>query len=94
MSEEVTVRKERAKRVDVKIYSTSYAKLSIYADAVHSSPSKIINDLIKEYLETEEVKTVLKENVELVKLKEVLLRKKAELAELDKKIKEIENLHK
>ena len=76
MSEEVKAKQTRAKRVDIKIAYGDHDKLQRYANSINSSPTKIVNTLVKQYLDSEEVKKVFEEDGELIQLKKEL--KKAE----------------
>jgi coenzyme F420-reducing hydrogenase beta subunit len=92
-----TVKKERKKRetkVGIKIPPKSYQFLEIYSKTINSTPTKIVEGLIEEYLEKDEVKKVLSENEKLNKMRSNLEKKEKEIAELREKIKEQENLQK
>ena len=91
MSEEVKTKRPRRPRVDVKISPTDYDKLVIYAASIKSKPNAIIDSIIEEFLEREDVKAVLNERAELIKLREELKRKEEEAAKIKEKIKEIES---
>ena len=86
------VRKPRATKVEIKISPKLNENLEIYGRAINSTPTKIVEGLVEEYLERDEVKKVLKENKELIKMKEDLKKKENEVADLKQKIKERENL--
>lgn len=94
MSEEVKGKRTRRSKTEVKVSPINYEKLKVYADFIKSRPDKIIEDLIGEYLNREEVKTVLKDKEELIKLKEELRRNEEDNARIKSRIKEIESSQK
>lgn len=87
-------RKKRATKVEIKISPKFYQSLEIYSKSINTTPTKIVEGLVEEYLAKDEVKKVLEENEELIKMKEDLEKKENEVAELKRKIKERENLQK
>lgn len=87
-------RKPRAKKVEIKISPKYYEFLNYYSKTIDSTPTKIVEDLVRKYLEQEEVKKVLDENAELIKMIGELERLKNDVAELEEKIKEKENSQK
>lgn len=92
MSEEVKAKRVRRPNVnvDVKVSPTDYDKLEICATSINSKPEKIIEDLISEYLDREDIKALLKQNGELIKLKEERTKMKSKLDRIDKRIEELE----
>lgn len=87
-------RKKRATKIEIKISPKFYQSLEIYSKSINTTPTKIVEGLVEEYLAKDEVKKVLEENEELIKMKEGLEKKENEVAELKRKIKERENLQK
>ena len=87
MSEEVKAKQRRAKRVDIKIAYGDHDKLQRYANSINSSPTKIVNTLVKQYLDSEEVKKVLEEDEELIQWEKELEKMKSKEADLRAKIK-------
>lgn len=85
-------RKKRATKVEIKISPKLNDSLGIYSKTINSTPTKIVEELVEEYLERDEVKKVLEENKKLIKMKEDLKKKESEIADLKQKIKERENL--
>lgn len=85
-------RKKRATKVEIKISPKLNESLGVYSKTIDSTPTKIVEGLVEEYLERDEVKKVLEENKELIKMKEDLKKKENEVADLKQKIKERENL--
>lgn len=89
-----TIKSDRRKRnakVEIKISPKLNGYLEIYSKTINSTPTKIIEGLVEEYLKRDEVQTVLDENEELIKLKRDLEKKESEVAELKARIKEKEN---
>lgn len=88
--EEVKEVKTRAKRPEIKVSLKDYTALETYGKATKSSPTKIVNDLITEFLGREEVKKVISENGEAAKKAKAIEKKKAQLEKLKKEIAELE----
>lgn len=84
-------RRKRPAKVEIKISPKLNGYLEIYSKTINSTPTKIIEGLVEEYLKRDEVQTVLDENEELIKLKRDLEKKENEVAELKARIKEKEN---
>lgn len=87
-------RKKRATKVEIKISPRLNDSLEVYSKTINSTPTKIVEGLVEEYLKKDEVKKVLDENEELIKMKKDLEKKEDEIADLRKRIKEKEDLQK
>lgn len=96
MAEEVKKRRTRRPKVtiDVKVSPIDFEKLKAYADSIKSKPEAILEELVKEYLDREEVKKVLEDKGELIKLKEERSKKQNEIDEIDRRIEELEGSQK
>ena len=94
MSEEVKTKRTRRAKAEIKVSPIDYEKLKVYADSIKSKPDKIVEDLISEYFNREEVKAVLKDKEELIKLKEELRKNEEDNARIKNRIKEIEGSQK
>ena len=81
----------RAKRPEIKIAVKDFEALSTYCKGVEgATPTSVISNLIKEFLEKDEVKAVIAEQSKdkkklktIEKKKEMIAKLQAELAELE-----------
>lgn len=89
MSEEVKAKQTRAKRVDIKIAKGDHDKLERYANAINSSPTKIVNSWVKQHLESEEVKKALEEGEELIQMEKDLEKKEKDYEKRGKEITDL-----
>lgn len=87
MSEEVKVKQTRAKRVDIKIAKGDHDKLERYAKSINSTPVKIVNDLVKQFLKSKEVIAALEEDEELIQWEKELEKAENKVTNLKAKIK-------
>lgn len=90
MSEEVKTKRVRRPKAEIKLSPIDFAKLEICAASIKSKPEKIVEDLVREYFEREEIKAVLKDKEELVKLKEELRKNEEDNVRIKSRIKELE----
>lgn len=90
MAEIVNEKKTRAKRPEVKIAVKDFAALEVYAKATKSSPTKVIGELVAEFLAREDVAKVIAENGAAAKKAKAIEKKKAQLEKLKKEIEEME----
>lgn len=101
MENEIKKRRGRPRKVDitdttdltdVKISTELLDKLEVYYDISSSlscsTATEMVNNVIEEYLNSEEVNKVFNENKGLVKKELDLLRTKRKAAKLEKEIKE------
>lgn len=91
MSEEVKGKRTRRPKAEIKLSPIDYEKLEICAASIKSKPEKIVEDLVREYFEREEIKTVLGKSEKLIKLRHARDKKQEELDEIDRQIKEEED---
>lgn len=87
MSEEIRKQERKQRKVDIKISRTYYEKVQIYGSAVNLSESKVIDEIFKRFFDREDVKKVLEEDAELIRLERDLDKAERKVAELKAEIK-------
>lgn len=87
MSEEIKKQERKPRKVDIKISRTDHEKVQIYGSAVNLSESKVIDEIFKRFFDREDVKKVLEEDAELIRLERDLDKAERKVAELKAEIK-------
>jgi hypothetical protein len=81
----------RAKRPEIKITVKDYNNLVIYCKGKEGiSPTKIVGNLVSDFLEREDVKKDIAENSVSVRKKKQIEKKKEQLEKLKAEIEELE----
>ena len=86
--EEPKVKRERAKRPEIKIAVKDFQDLETYGKATNKSSTKIVNELVKDFLAREDVKKIVTENGESAKARERIRKKEEKIARIKEEIEE------
>lgn len=82
MLEETKEGKQRAKRPEIKIAVKDFQDLEAYGKVTNKSPTRIVNELVKDFLAREDVKKIVEENGESAKAQKDIEKMEAKIEQL------------
>lgn len=93
MLEETKEGKQRAKRPEIKIAVKDFQDLEAYGKVTNKSPTRIVNELVKDFLAREDVKKIVEENGESAKAKKDIEKMEAKIEQLQIAVAEKKKKH-